>query len=194
MTFLTIDEINSNPEHAPIDDETNFINRIILSKKDILLSNYMKDILETHPVINLKAILRKMKQDVGSYSKMKKDELIKRIMELKKKGFPVPKVEKYVKPARKKAPEPKKPEPKKPEPKVFKFQEEIEETEKKLEFENKRLAELRKLIDEEKESRNKKKSAGKRTTRAKLNKLEDRYLISFNMKEILKRKLKDLKK
>jgi len=194
MTFLTIDEINSNPEHAPIDDETNFINRIILSKKDILLSNYMKDILETHPVINLKAILRKMKQDVGSYSKMKKDELIKRIMELKKKGFPVPKVEKYVKPARKKAPEPKKPEPKKPEPKVFKFQEEIEETEKKLEFENKRLAELRKLIDEEKESRNKKKSAGKRTTRAKLNKLEDRYTISFNMKEILKRKLKDLKK
>lgn len=194
MTFLTIDEINSNPEHAPIDDETNFINRIILSKKYILLSNYMKDILETHPVINLKAILRKMKQDVGSYSKMKKDELIKRIMELKKKGFPVPKVEKYVKPARKKAPEPKKPEPKKPEPKVFKFQEEIEETEKKLEFENKRLAELRKLIDEEKESRNKKKSAGKRTTRAKLNKLEDRYTISFNMKEILKRKLKDLKK
>ena len=28
MTFLTIEEINSNPKHAPIDDETNFINRI----------------------------------------------------------------------------------------------------------------------------------------------------------------------
>ena len=28
MTFLTIEEINSNPNHAPIDDETNFYNRI----------------------------------------------------------------------------------------------------------------------------------------------------------------------
>jgi hypothetical protein len=84
-------------------------------QKEILLNEYMKDILESHPVANLKAILRKMKQDVGSYSKMKKAELINRIMELKKKGFPVPKVEKYVKPERKKA-EPKKAE-KKPAPK-----------------------------------------------------------------------------
>jgi hypothetical protein len=71
-------------------------------KKEILLNNYMKEILETHPVTNLKSILREMKQEVGSYSKMKKAELIERIMHLKKKGFPVPKVEKYVKPARKK--------------------------------------------------------------------------------------------
>jgi hypothetical protein len=85
---------------------------MIPTKKEIVLNNYMKDILESHPVKNLKDILRKMKQEVGSYSKMKKAELIDRIMELKKKGFPVPKVEKYVKPDRKK-PEPKKPEPKK---------------------------------------------------------------------------------
>jgi len=71
---------------------------MIPTKKEILINEYMKDILETHPVANLKAILRKMKQEVGSYSKMKKAELINRIMELKRKGFPVPKVEKYVKP------------------------------------------------------------------------------------------------
>jgi len=71
-------------------------------KKEILLNNYMKEILETHPVANLKSILREMKQEVGSYSKMKKAELIERIMHLKKKGFPVPKVEKYVKSPRKK--------------------------------------------------------------------------------------------
>lgn len=88
----------------------------MLTKKEILLTIYMKDILETHPVTNLKSILRNIKGDVGSYSKMKKAELIDRIMELKKKGFPVPKVEKYVKPERKK-PE-KKAEPKKPEPKI----------------------------------------------------------------------------
>jgi hypothetical protein len=87
----------------------------MLSKKEIVLNYYMKDILETHPVTNLKAILRNIKGDIGSYSKMKKAELIDRIMELKKKGFPVPKVEKYVKPVRKKVE--KKPEPKKPEPK-----------------------------------------------------------------------------
>lgn len=108
----------------------------MLTKKEILLYNYMKDILETHPVTNLKSILRNIKGDIGSYSKMKKAELINRIMELKKKGFPVPKVEKYVKPERKKpekksapvqAPRnlvkgfgikrtEKKPEPKEPEP------------------------------------------------------------------------------
>jgi len=88
---------------------------MIPTKKEILINKYMKDILETHPVANLKAILRKMKQEVGSYSKMKKAELINRIMELKRKGFPLPKVEKYVKPERKKS------EPKKPEPKPNKF-------------------------------------------------------------------------
>jgi DNA-binding transcriptional MerR regulator len=62
----------------------------------------MKDILETHPVANLKKILKEMKQQVGSYSKMKKAELVARILELKKKGFPVPKVEMYKKPERKK--------------------------------------------------------------------------------------------
>jgi hypothetical protein len=62
----------------------------------------MKEILETHPVANLKKILKEMKQEVGSYSKMKKAELVARILELKKKGFPVPKVEMYVKPERKK--------------------------------------------------------------------------------------------
>lgn len=93
---------------------------MIPTKKEIFINEYMKDILETHPVANLKAILRKMKQEVGSYSKMKKAELINRIMELKSKGFPVPKVEKYVKPERKKS-EPKKSEPKKPEPKPNKF-------------------------------------------------------------------------
>ena len=74
----------------------------------------MKDILETHPVTNLKSILRNIKGDIGSYSKMKKAELIDKIIELKKKGFPVPKVEKYVKPERKK---PEKKAEKKPEPK-----------------------------------------------------------------------------
>jgi len=86
----------------------------------------MKDILETHPVANLKKILKEMKQEVGNYSKMKKAELVARILELKKKGFPVPKVEIYKKPVTKKAePKPKpvtkkaepKPVTKKPEPK-----------------------------------------------------------------------------
>ena len=85
----------------------------MLTKKEILLYNYMKEILETHPVTNLKSILRNIKGDIGSYSKMKKAELIDRIMELKKKGFPIPKVEKYVKPEKK----PKKKAEKKPEPK-----------------------------------------------------------------------------
>jgi len=76
----------------------------MLSKKEIVLNYYMKDILETHPVTNLKAILRNIKGDIGSYSKMKKAELIDKIMDLKKKGFPVPKVEKYVKPEKKPAP------------------------------------------------------------------------------------------
>jgi len=75
----------------------------------------MKDILETHPVANLKKILKEMKQEVGSYSKMKKAELVARILELKKKGFPVPKVEIYKKP-KKAEPKPK-PQTKKPEPK-----------------------------------------------------------------------------
>jgi DNA-binding transcriptional MerR regulator len=70
----------------------------------------MKEILETHPVANLKKILKEMKQQIGSYSKMKKAELVARILELKKKGFPVPKVEMYKKP--------KKAEPKKEEPKL----------------------------------------------------------------------------
>jgi hypothetical protein len=70
----------------------------MLSKKEIVLTIYMKEILETHPVTNLKSILRNIKGDIGAYSKMKKAELIDKIMELKKKGFPVPKVEKYVKP------------------------------------------------------------------------------------------------
>ena len=74
----------------------------MLSKKEIVLTIYMKEILETHPVTNLKSILRNIKGDIGSYSKMKKAELIDSIMELKKKGFPVPNVEKYVKPERKK--------------------------------------------------------------------------------------------
>lgn len=62
----------------------------------------MKEILESHPVKNLKQILKDMKQDVGSYSKMNKSDLVNRILELKKKGFPVPKVEMYKKPERKK--------------------------------------------------------------------------------------------
>ena len=70
----------------------------------------MKEKLESHPVANLKKILRTMKQDIGSYSKMKKAELVARILELKKKGFPVPKVEMYKKP--------KKAEPKKAESKL----------------------------------------------------------------------------
>lgn len=82
----------------------------------------MKDILETHPVANLKKILKEMKQQIGSFSKMKKAELVARILELKKKGFPVPKVEMYNKPVTKKPeakpkPQTKKPVSKKPEPK-----------------------------------------------------------------------------
>lgn len=74
-----------------------------MSKKEIVLTYYMKDILESHPVVNLKQILKDMKQDIGAYSKMKKADLVNKIIELKKKGYPVPKVEMYVKPPRKKA-------------------------------------------------------------------------------------------
>jgi hypothetical protein len=77
----------------------------------------MKDILETHPVANLKKILKEMKQQIGSYSKMKKAELVARILELKKKGFPVPKVEMYKKPVTKKPQAKPKPVTKKAEPK-----------------------------------------------------------------------------
>ena len=77
----------------------------------------MKDILETHPVANLKKILKEMKQQIGSYSKMKKAELVARIIELKMKGFPVPKVEIYKKPVTKKAEPKPKPQTKKPEAK-----------------------------------------------------------------------------
>lgn len=73
-----------------------------MSKKEMVLTYYMKDILESHPVVNLKKILKNMKQDIGAYSKMKKADLVNRILELKKKGYPVPKVEMYKKPERKK--------------------------------------------------------------------------------------------
>jgi len=95
MTFTPINEL-PKPAQFLLDELEKE------EEKEILLNNYMKEILETHPVTNLKSILREMKQEVGSYSKMKKAELISRIIALKKKGFPVPKVEKYVKPARKK--------------------------------------------------------------------------------------------
>lgn len=75
---------------------------MIMSKKEIVLTYYMKDILESHPVVNLKKILKKMKQDIGAYSKMNKADLVNKIIELKNKGYPVPKVEMYVKPPRKK--------------------------------------------------------------------------------------------
>jgi hypothetical protein len=103
MTFTPINEL-PKPAQFLLDELEKE------EEKEILLNNYMKEILETHPVTNLKSILREMKQEVGSYSKMKKAELISRIIALKKKGFPVPKVEKYVKPARKKT-EPKAPAP-----------------------------------------------------------------------------------
>lgn len=61
----------------------------------------MKAELESHPVRNLKAILKDLKQPIGGYSKLKKPDLVKRIMELKAKGFPVPKIEMYVAPAKK---------------------------------------------------------------------------------------------
>lgn len=61
----------------------------------------MRAILESHPVKNLKAIMKELKQPLAGYSKMKKAELVDRILELKKKGFPVPKVEMYEKPPRK---------------------------------------------------------------------------------------------
>jgi hypothetical protein len=50
MTFLTIDEINSNPAHAPIDDETNFNNRI---KADII-KTFLG--LSIHRKINAKTV------------------------------------------------------------------------------------------------------------------------------------------
>lgn len=75
--------------------------------------------LNTHPVKNLKAILRDMKQEIGSYSKMKKAELVARILQLKNKKFPVPDVPVYERPsgkaakpvAKKEKAEPKKAEP-----------------------------------------------------------------------------------
>jgi F0F1-type ATP synthase delta subunit len=116
MTFTPINEL-PKPAQFLLDELEKE------AEKEMLINNYMKEILETHPVANLKSILRNMKQEIGSYSKMKKAELISRIIALKKKGFPVPKVEKYVKPARKKvtkktapAQEPKKIEPKKAQP------------------------------------------------------------------------------
>ena len=61
----------------------------------------MKAELESHPVRNLKAILKNLKQPIGGYSKLKKSDLVKRILDLKQKGFPVPTVEMYVPPAKK---------------------------------------------------------------------------------------------
>jgi len=63
--------------------------------------------------------MRQLKQPISGYSKLKKAELVDKILDLKKKGFPVPKVEMYVKPERKK-PEKKEPAKKKVPFKVIK--------------------------------------------------------------------------
>lgn len=76
--------------------------------------------LNTHPVKNLKAILRDMKQEIGSYSKMKKAELVARILQLKKKKLPVPDVPVYERPSGKAAKPVAKKEKAEPAPKVKK--------------------------------------------------------------------------
>lgn len=76
--------------------------------------------LNSHPVKNLKSILRAMKQEIGSYSKMKKAELVARILQLKNKKFPVPNVPVYIRPTGKAAKPAAKPAPKEAAPKVKK--------------------------------------------------------------------------
>lgn len=99
----------------------------------------MREILESHPVKNLKAIMKELKQPVSGYSKLKKSELVDKIMELKKKGFPVPKVEMYVKPERKK-----------PEKKEVKFPFVNPATSKKGEFKERKK---KKIIKKNKKSK-----------------------------------------
>jgi hypothetical protein len=50
MTFLTIEQINSNPNHAPIDDEINFINRM----KAEIIKTFLG--LSIHRKINAKTV------------------------------------------------------------------------------------------------------------------------------------------
>ena len=62
----------------------------------------MRKELESHPVKNLRALFAGLKVQVTGYSKMKKAELVDKLLELDKKGFPVPKVGMYIPPERKK--------------------------------------------------------------------------------------------
>ncbi len=91
------------------------ISEKMYQKKNISVIYIMKEILESHPVKNLKAIIRTLKVEVTGFSTMKKSALVNKILELKKKGFPVPNVKMYQKPGRK-APAPKAKPPPAPAP------------------------------------------------------------------------------
>jgi len=95
----TIDEVHGHIVSVKI-------SRKMYENKNITDIYIMKEILQSHPVKNLRAIIRDMKVQVSGFSTMKKADLVNKIMELKKKGFPVPNVKMYEKPGRK-APPPK---------------------------------------------------------------------------------------
>ncbi len=57
----------------------------------MLYVDIMKEQLQKLKVPELKKILLKFKSEVGAVSKLKKEDLIKKILDLEKKGFPIPK-------------------------------------------------------------------------------------------------------
>jgi len=73
----------------------------------------LEAILRTHPIRNLRAVVRSVKSPVILPKNLTKEKMIQHILKLKKDGYPVPPVEKYEPPPRAKKAEKEEPKRKK---------------------------------------------------------------------------------
>jgi len=82
--YTPINELPHPPDFLLRDEEPN-----LFSHGNNM--NSLETRLRTYPVPILKKMLKNIKTEVGAISRMKKDDLVKKILDLKKKGFPIAK-------------------------------------------------------------------------------------------------------